>query len=140
MRAQFLLTCCRHLVWLALSLSAACASSPAPSNERIDAAFRAIQASEAQIEAAARRVDQITSSIASDAEACVERCAPLDQAIAQAGQGAAGVCDSAAGLDDSDARTRCERARERSAALQQRASELRGRCGCGLAQTSASAP
>jgi hypothetical protein len=137
MRASILLTCCRHVAWLLLGLCAACAGSPAPSNERIDAAFRAIQRDEARIEAAGRRVDQITSSVSSIAEACVERCQPLDEAISEARGGAKGVCSSGAELDDADARMRCERAGTRSAAIAQAASDLRGRCGCGQA---ASAP
>lgn len=78
-------------------------------------------------------MDQITSSIASDAEACVERCAPLADAIAAAKAGAASVCDIARGIDDADARTRCERGNDRSVAIQREASDLRLRCGCGPA-------
>jgi hypothetical protein len=119
-------------MWLALSLCAACAGSPAPTQERIDTAFRAIQRSEARIEAAAREVDRAAASIAHEAGACVERCAPVDDAIGEARGGAAGVCDAAATIEgDSDARVRCERARTRSAAIEQRAGELKLRCGCG---------
>jgi len=133
MRASILLTRCRHIAWLALGFCAACAGSPAPSTERIDAAFRAIQRDEARIEAAARRVDQITSTITSGTGACVERCAPLGEAISEARNGAAGVCATAADLDDADARMRCERSKNRSASIEQHASELSGRCGCGPA-------
>lgn len=111
---------------------AACASSPAPSQERIDTAFRAIQRGEARIEAAARELDRIAGTIADDAGACVERCDPLSSAIAEARAGAAATCESAATIEnDDDARVRCDRARDRNAALTDRASDLRARCGCG---------
>lgn len=126
-----LLTLRRSLPWLAWSLCAACAGSPALNQERIDTAFRAIQRSEARIEAAAREVDGAAATIADDTAACVERCTPLDGAIGEARDGAAGVCDAAATIEgDGDARVRCERARTRSAAIEQRAGELRLRCGC----------
>lgn len=118
-------------MWLAWGACAACASSPAPSQERIDAAFRAIQRSEAQFEAAGRELDQIAASIAPDAGACVERCAPLDHAAGQASDGAAGVCEAAREIEsDHDARVRCERAGQRSAAIARSAGELKLRCGC----------
>lgn len=122
--------------WLSCGVSAGCASSPAPSQERIDAAFRAIQRAEARIEAAGREVDQVAGTIADDAGACVERCEPLHDAIAEARAGAAAACESATTIaDDDDARVRCDRAHERSAAIEQRASELRARCGCGAGAT-----
>jgi hypothetical protein len=125
--------------WIALAVIAViaviagCASSPARDGDRIDSAFRAIQRSEARIEAAGRQVDRVATSIAPDAGACVERCELLVQASSEAAAGAAGVCQTAAALDDGDARTRCERAKSRSAAIEQRAAELRMRCGCGAA-------
>lgn len=128
----------QRLLWLAWGVCAACASSPAPSQERVDTAFRAIQRGEAQIEAAAREVDRVGSTIADGAQACVERCDPSSAAIAQARRGAAAVCESAAAIeDDDDARVRCARARERGAAIEQKASELRVRCGCGPIQSEA---
>jgi hypothetical protein len=129
---DLLLTFRRSVMCLACGLCAACASAPAPSQERIDTAFRSIQRSEARIEAAAREVDRIAASIAGDAGACVERCAPFDNAVSEASGGAAGVCDAAASIEsDNDARVRCDRARVRSAAIEQRARELKQRCGCG---------
>ena len=131
MRAP-LLTFHRFAVWLAWGLFAACASAPALTQERIDAAFRSIQRSEARIEAAARDLDRIAASIAPDAGACVERCGPSAGAVSEARAGARGVCDAAATIEsDHDARVRCERARARSAAIAQRARELQLRCGCG---------
>jgi hypothetical protein len=119
--------------WIAFAVIAGCASSPARDGDRIDSAFRAIQRAEARIEAASRQVDGVAASIAPDAGACVERCAPLDQASAAANEGAFGVCETAAALDDGDARTRCERATSRRAAIAQRVGELHMRCGCGAA-------
>jgi hypothetical protein len=96
------------------------------------AAFRSIQRGEARIEAAAREVDRVSASIAHDAGACVERCAPLDGAVSEARGGAAGVCDAAATVEsDNDARVRCDRARVRGAAIEQHAREQKQRCGCG---------
>ena len=126
MRARILLAQAVPIAFIA-----ACAGSAAHSGDRIDRAFRAIQRSEARIEAAGRQVDGTLASTARDAGACAERCAPLAEAIADARRGASGVCETAATLDDGDARTRCERGNERSAAIQQRAAELRTRCGCG---------
>lgn len=114
--------------WLAL---AACASSPSPNGERIDAAFRAIQRGEARLERAARQLEQAEASIAPGAGACVERCAPAGESAEEASGGARDVCDRAAELDDGDARTRCERARARARAVEQRADALWMRCGCG---------
>ena len=114
-----------------LAFSAGCAGAPAHGGDRIDGAFRAIQRSEARIEAAGREVDRVSASTPPDAGACVERCTALTEAIDDARAGSAGVCETAATLDDHDARTRCERGRSRSAAIEQRASELRARCGCG---------
>lgn len=126
------------VLWLSCGVCAGCASSPAPSQGRIDAAFRAIQRGEARIEAAAREVDRVAGTIADDAGACVERCDPFDKAIAEARDGAAAVCESAATIDDdSAARVRCDRGRDRSAAITQRASDLRARCGCGPAPSDA---
>jgi hypothetical protein len=118
--------------WLSCGVCAACASSPAPSQERIDTAFRAIQRGEARIEAAAREVDRIAGTIADDAGACVERCDPFSKAIAEARDGSAAVCESAATIEnDNDARVRCARASDRSTAITQRATDLQARCGCG---------
>jgi hypothetical protein len=144
MRAQFL-TRRQRLLWLVFGFSggvcAACAGSPPPSQERIDTAFRAIQRAEARIEAAAREVDRVAGTIADDAGACVERCDPFSQGIAQARDGAAAVCESAATIDDdNDARVRCARARDRSAAIAQRAGDLRARCGCGPIPAPSDAP
>jgi len=135
MRAPFF-TRERRFLGLVLGLScgvcAACATSPAPSQERIDAAFRAIQRGEARIEAAVRELDRIAGTIADDAGACVERCDPSSKAIAEARDGAAAVCESAATIEnDNDARIRCDRARDRNTALARRASDLQARCGCG---------
>ena len=137
MRAAILLAKRVFPSWIALALIAGCASSTPHNGDRIDGAFRAIQRSEARIEAAGREVDRVEASIAPDAGACVERCTLLDHAISEARAGAAGVCETAAALDDGDARTRCERAKSRSAAIEQRADALRMRCGCGPAKAAA---
>lgn len=135
MRVLFL-TRWQRLLWLGWGVCAGCASSPAPSQERLDAAFRAIQRGEARIEAAARELDRVAGSISDDAGACVERCGPFSKAIAEARDGAEAVCESAAAIqDDDDARVRCDRGRDRSAAIAQRASDLRARCGCGPSST-----
>jgi hypothetical protein len=123
----------QRLLWLAWAFCTGCASSPAPSQERIDAAFRAIQRAEARIEAAGREVDRLP--------ACVERCGPFSAAIAGAREGAAAACESATAIaDDDDARVRCDRARERSAAIEQRASDLGARCGCRATPSASDAP
>jgi hypothetical protein len=132
MRAPFFTRLLRPVFWLSCGVCAACASSPAPSQERIDTAFRAIQRGEARIEAAAREIDRIAGTIAEDAGACVERCDPFSKAIAEARDGSAAVCESAATIEnDNDARVRCDRARDRSTAVAARASDMQARCGCG---------